>query len=47
VYNLIGRYEHMNSFKKEATYFHFIRFLMKATKSFECSGFTDHVTVHP
>src|SRR5277367_368273 len=47
VCDFVRTYKHMNSLKKEATYSHFIVFLVKATKLFECDGFIDHVTVHP
>ena len=47
VCDFIRTYKHMNSLKKEATYFNFIRLFVKVTKLFKCHGFIDHVTVHP
>ena len=46
VCDFIRRYKHMDFFKKEATYSHFIRFFVQATKPSECDSFINHVTAY-
>ena len=47
VCDFVRRYKHMNSFKKKATYSHFIRFFVQATKPFKCDSFANDVTAYP